>query len=262
MSFLLAVPNISEGRNRSIVEEIAGRDDLLDIDMDPDHNRSVLTYAGPADTLATTLTSMVERAVTLLDIGGHAGVHPRSGVVDVLPIVPYAADERAATILLADLTWRIAQGPGVPMLRYGRADEAGVTLPELRRHLRSAPLARHPTAGVICVGIRDPLIAFNVQLDATVAIARRIAGRIRRPGIRALGFELPSRGCVQVSMNLTDPEHVGPRQAFDAVAGETATIIDAEVVGLVPASVVQDFDGLPMREPVATIEARISSSRG
>lgn len=282
---LLAVPNISEGRDPALVAHIAGGTQtepfgeperttapvglpkrasvLLDISSDADHNRSVLTYGGSPDVLIEALYGMVERAAASLDIRDHDGVHPRFGVVDVLPIVPYSSSDVEAMQIVADLTWRIAQGPGITLYTYGRASEDGRTLPQLRSELRETNEPQHPSAGVICVGIRDPLIAFNVNLDTSLDDAQNIATQIRSDAIRALGFSLPSRGLVQVSMNLIDPLAVGPLVAFDLVAELSTNVVEAEVVGLVPDPVLPEFASLPMARPARGIdEAFDQAGRG
>jgi len=218
---LRAIPNISEGRDAAKIAYIAGdSNQLLDIHSDPDHNRSVLTYDG-----IDALSGMIERAVATLDIRTHERVHPRFGVVDVLPFVGNEAQTAAD-----DTTWAIAQTVGVPVYRYGKER----TLPELRRWLRTSTYDQHPTAGVICVGVRDPLVAFNVNLDATLDEAKRIAKQIRDGDIRALAFELPSRGLTQVSMNLVNPNVVGADEALARIAALTEKIVGSEIVGLLP----------------------------
>jgi glutamate formiminotransferase len=256
---VLAVPNIAEGRDADLVARIAGTISLLDVHSDPDHNRSVLTYGGPIDDVFDTVYAMIERAVAALDIGSHAGVHPRFGVVDVLPFVPYDADEDALHERVAELRWRIDQGPGVPTFTYGRISDERRTLPDLRRGLRADPPVSHPTAGVICIGVRDPLIAFNVNCLGSHAAAREAATELRaHPGIRALGLDLASRGEVQLSMNLVDLDTTGPGRAFEAAVAAARRhglqVIDAEVAGLVPQSTSAQFKRLPLRWPVRTIE--------
>ncbi len=255
---LLAVPNISEGRDAALVSRIAGTQALLDISSDPDHNRSVLTYGGPPKSLLDALAAMVDRAASALDLRTHDGVHPRFGVVDVLPVIPYGESDEEARRLLSDLSWKITQGPGITLFPYGRAHEQQRTLPELRRELAALPDPQHPSAGVICVGIRDPLIAFNVNIDAPLDEAKRIAREIRTEAIRTLGFALPSRGLSQVSMNLVDPLKAGPEAAFEAVADLTDRVVDAEVVGLVPAPVLAQFEGIPMTSQVRSIEEALA----
>ena len=203
---------------------IAGTEALLDVHSDPDHNRSVLTFDGSFDQVTTAVAAMIERAVSALDIRTHTGAHPRFGVVDVLPFVGDDA-VKAAT----GLVWTTAEGCGVPVHFYGDVHSERRTLPELRRWLRETKPLAHPTAGVMCIGVRGPLVAFNVNIDATLDEAKQIAKRIRSDKIRALAFDLPSRGLVQVSMNLIAPEEIGPDEALDLI---DAKIVDYEIVGL------------------------------
>jgi len=236
---LLAIPNISEGRDIDKVARVAGGSALLDVHSDPDHNRSVLTYGGSPGDVTRAVAAMIERAVATLDIRAHTGAHPRFGVVDVLPFVGPGA-ERAAT----GLVWQVAEGCGVPVHFYGKAHSQNRTLPELRRWLRETKPPAHPSAGVLCIGVRDPLVAFNVNIDATLDEAKAIARAIRSDEIRALAFGLPSRGLVQISMNLTDPLRIGPREAFTRI---DANVVDCDVVGLVPDELLDDLEGLPLR---------------
>jgi glutamate formiminotransferase len=158
--------------------------------------------------------------------------------------VPYDASVQDANALAQ----RIASAAPVPVYNY--TDD----LPELRRRLRS-PHEAHPTAGVLCIGVRGPLIAFNVNLRSTIADARAIVTELRRlPGVRALAFELPARALVQVSMNLTEPSITGPRAAFDRVAELATDIADAEIVGLIPAANKTELEGLPLRAPARSVE--------
>jgi glutamate formiminotransferase / 5-formyltetrahydrofolate cyclo-ligase len=256
---VLAVPNISEGRDTEKVALIAGQETLLDVHSDPDHNRSVLTYGGEPDRVIDACFAMIERAVAELDIGPHSGVHPRFGVVDVLPFVPYRIAENELRSLIAELIWKIDQGPSVPTFTYGGASPDRRSLPELRRELRDTPPTQHPTAGVICIGIRPLLIAFNVNCLGSLEDARKAARDLRSvPGIRALGLELPSGGEIQLSMNLIDLETTGPARAFeraiDVARDHSLQVIDCEVAGLVPQATRGEFRRLPLRWPVRTIE--------
>ena len=261
---VLAVPNISEGRDADKIARVAGTDALLDVHFDPDHNRSVLTYGAEPRPLLEACYAMIERAVVELDISSHSGVHPRSGVVDVLPFVPYRADEDELRALVSDLISRIEQGLSIPVYTYGRASPDSRSLPDLRRALRDDPPSPHPTAGVICVGIRDPLIAFNVNCLGSLDDARRAARDLRSfPGVRALGLQLASRREVQLSMNLIDLEKTGPARAFehaiDAARAHSLQLIDCEVAGLVPQSTRAEFSRLPLRWPVRTIEEALGT---
>lgn len=255
-NILLAVPNISEGRDEAKVARIAGAGpELLDVHSDPDHNRSVVSYGGEPDVVVTAVTAMIERTVAELDLRDQEGAHPRFGVVDVLPFIPYSVPEDVALEAATRLVWTTAEASGVPIHFYERAAEDYRTLPQLRRWLRRSKPPAHPSAGVICVGVRDPLLAFNVNFDGPLDEAERVAREIRDAHVRALGFELPSRGLVQVSMNLIDPSITGPAMAFDRVAERLAQpIVDCEVVGLVPEAAIAQLDSVPLRTPARSIE--------
>ncbi len=250
---LLAVPNISEGRNHAKVDRVAGEIALLDVHSDPDHHRSVLTYGGEPDLVIEMCFAMVERAVLEIDIAEHVGAHPRFGAVDILPFIGPVSEEE-----ISRFAQRISHGLGIPTFMYGRAAPDTRSLPSLRRELKFDKPGGHATAGVVCIGLRDPLIAFNVNLDAPIADARRVARQIRSPDLRALAFELPSRQLVQVSMNLVQPLRLGPRAAYDRVAALTNRIVDAEVVGLVPQATLPDLAGIPLRVPARSIESVLS----
>ncbi len=258
---LECVVNISEGRDRTMVAEIAaaaGRD-LLDVHTDAHHHRSVLTLLGEEAPRA-----VARVAVDRLDLGAHQGVHPRIGVVDVVPFVALGDTRPDEAVLARDRFCRWAADElQLPCFAYG--DER--SLPEVRRLAfaglapTTGPSVPHPTAGAVAVGSRPLLVAYNVWLaEPDLALARRIAAEVRRPGIRALGLAVGER--VQVSMNLVDPLVVGPAEATDAVA-ELAAVAGCELVGLVPRAVLEAVD--PDRwaaldlGPDRTIEARVAA---
>ncbi len=231
--------NVSEGADRAVVDAIAAAAGtaLLDVHTDPHHNRAVLTLAGPA--VEEAAQALTVEAVRRIDLRLHAGVHPRLGAVDIVPFVPLGGSSMADAVAARDrfAAWAGAE-LGVPCFLYGPER----TLPDIRRHAFTAlapdtgPAAAHPTAGAICAGARPVLVAYNVWLAAGADVddARRVARLIRGPGIRALGLNVGGR--VQVSMNLVDPERLGPADAYDAVAA-LVPVDGAELVGLVPASV-------------------------
>jgi glutamate formiminotransferase len=260
---LECVINISEGRRPEVVDQVAAAAAgfVLDRHLDPDHHRAVLTVVGEEAARA-----VAAAAVARLDLRGHDGVHPRIGAVDVVPFVALAptpvAEARAARDRFA--TW--AGGElGVPCFLYGPER----SLPEVRRHAwrdlspDTGPGAPHPTAGAMAVGVRPPLVAYNLWLRVPdLDQARRLAARLRGPAVRALGLQVGP--AVQVSMNLIDPLTVGPAAVFDRVAAETA-IERAELVGLVPAAVLDAVDERRWGEldlsPERTIERR-AADRG
>lgn len=276
MSVLECVLNLAEGRDLDLVALIAaaGGDLVLDVHSDPWHNRSVLTLAG-GDVLEAA-KSITERAVASLDLATHVGVHPRFGVVDVVPFVPFAAGSLSPQPLDAALearaafsTWA-AESLGVPSFFYGPER----SLPEARTLARrgespdvdrpgAGPLGpdRHPTAGVCCVGARPVLVAWNVVLESgSPSRAAELARAIRSPSVRALGFDVDGRG--QVSCNLVDPATTGPDDVYDQISARES-IESCELVGLVPAALLRR---IPERrwaqlglDPAATIESRLSA---
>ncbi|HLN99361.1 MAG TPA: glutamate formimidoyltransferase [Pyrinomonadaceae bacterium] len=263
------VPNFSEGRNTKSValleEAIASVPTVcvLDRHSDPDHNRSVITFVAAPDMIVEAAFRAVRLAAALIDMRQHRGVHPRLGATDVLPFVPITGVTMDDCVSLAHQAGeRIARELSIPVFFYERAALRSdrVNLEDVRRGalelLREqiaveparvpdvGPLKVHETAGAIAIGARPFLIAFNINLRTTdVSIARKIAGVVRArhgglPFVKALGFELLTRGLVQVSMNLVNYERTGMTQAYEAVRREAeksgVEIVSTEIVGLVP----------------------------
>lgn len=263
------VPNFSEGRKTETVERLAATIRsvetacVLDTHIDPDHNRSVITFAAAPEFMVEAAVRAVTQAAELIDMRIHQGVHPRLGATDVLPFVPISGVSMADCVALAhEAGRRIAEQLSIPVFFYERAAirPDRVNLEDVRRGalelLRdqiavdpnrapdAGPLVVHETAGAIAVGARPFLIAFNVNLKTTdVLIARAIARAVRArhgglPFVKALGFELSTRGLVQVSMNLVNYEATGMTQAYNAVHDEAVRlgvdIVSTEIVGLVP----------------------------
>jgi glutamate formiminotransferase len=282
-----AVPNVSEGRRPEVVDEVvaafagAGPEVLvLDRSSDPDHNRTVLTLAGPGPALVEAAVAGAAACARLIDLTTHRGVHPRLGALDVLPFVPLgeatrlsgAADpELDCAALAVRAGRRIAAEVGVPVYLYGAAARSPerVALPAVRgrgfESLREAPdrapdlggPGLHPTAGATAVGAREVLIAYNVELaGADLDLARRIAAAVRErggglPAVRAMGVPLHERGLVQVSMNLLDYKVTPPAAAFAAVAELAeragARVEASEIVGLVPEAALAGTDPATLR---------------
>ena len=268
---LLAVPNVSEGRDRAVVERLAGAFEalrLLDVHSDPDHGRSVLTFAGEQREMAEGLLAGARAAVAAIDIGGHVGVHPHVGAIDVAPVVHLDDSQRGAAIAEA-LTAAALLGDQLPGFLYGEL----ATTPEHeeRASLREGGPARlaervaagelipdhgparvDPAAGAVLVTARPPLIAFNVDLaNEDVDLAKRIAAELREsgggpPGVRAIGLHLPHRRRAQVSFNVHDHRAAPLRELVDAVA-RRAPVAEAELVGLAPAAA---FEGFPADVPL------------
>jgi len=253
------VPNFSEGRNPETVQQIAAAIAsvetacVLDRHIDPDHNRSVITFVATAERVVEAAFAGVKCASELIDMRRHEGVHPRLGATDVLPLVPIRGVTIDDCVALAHETGRmIARVLSIPVYYYERAalHRERVNLEDVRRGARSqmvpdeGPDRFHDSAGAIVVGARPFLIAFNVVLRSDdLATARRIARTIRArngglPFLKALGFQLQTRSLVQVSMNLVNYEVTGMGDAYDAIRREAdalgVDIASTEIVGLVP----------------------------
>lgn len=260
------MPNFSEGRDLRTVDAIVNAIDatpgvlVLGRESDADHNRSVVTFVGRPEAVATAALRGIEKAVQLIDLTAHSGVHPRVGAADVVPFIPVSGVTLEECVALAhnlgEEVWKLLR---TPVYFY----EAAARIPErkrlenvrrggfvwLRDHVVERPPdigdpALHPTAGAVIVGARKFLIAFNINLttddlDAAQAIARSVresSGGL--PSVKAIGVRLESRGMTQVSMNLTDFEQVGIGQAFDAVHAlalhRGVNVATSEIIGLVP----------------------------
>jgi glutamate formiminotransferase len=252
------VVNISDGRDPAIVGAVAdaGGDLLLDVHSDPEHHRSVLTLAGPLDEVEAAARRVAAAAVAAIDLTAHSGVHPRLGAVDVVPFVPLTGPQGATTAWDAVVGARdrfadwMGSALGVPCFRYGPER----SLPAVRRGAftefapDTGPDRPHPTAGATAVGARTALIAYNVWITAAspggleaaevLAVARDLAARMRRPGLRTLGLAVG--GGAQVSCNVVDPDRVFLTDVYDAVAaGAAERACEArrgELVGLLPDS--------------------------
>jgi glutamate formiminotransferase len=266
---LEAVPNVSEGRDAVAIEEIgrafATRAALLDLHADPDHHRSVFTLAADPEPLVESLLAGTARALELIDLRIHDGVHPRVGAVDVVPLVPLAPVQMSlAEEAALSLAGRIGAELEVPVFLYARVGGGRPPaffrrggLQELERRVASGELRPDagpgvigPRSGAILVGARPPLVAYNLDLATEDAgVAREIAVAIREsggglPGVQAIGLSLPRAGRVQVSMNVLDLERSPLHELVERVTREAAArgvaVVGGELVGLVPGRVVSD----------------------
>lgn len=291
---LLAVPNVSEGRDSRRIERLeeafSGGASLLDRHSDPDHDRTVFTLAGRSGPLREALVSGAEKAIESLDMSGYDGLHPAVGALDVCPVVWIDAADRASARTEAAAVAEQIGGLGVPVFLYGEM----ATRPEHfeRAYFRNGGLAElwlrmeggelqpdhgpalpHRTAGVTLVTARPPLAAFNVELDSgDLDIARAVAAGLREsggglPGVRAIGLVLSS-GRVQVSTNVQDPLAVPLVEIVERVRALAAPLdarpLDAEIVGLVPAAALAAYPAdVPIRNFAPsdqTIEGRLPAA--
>jgi glutamate formiminotransferase / 5-formyltetrahydrofolate cyclo-ligase len=290
---LLAVPNVSEGRDATRIEVLerafSAGVALLDRHSDRDHNRTVFTLAGQPEALTMALARGAAEAIRSIDMSVHEGVHPAIGALDVSPVVWVEPDDREpARATAVDVAGRVGAF-GVPVFLYGelasgperveRAYFRNGGLAELSLRMEAGelrpdrgPAQPHPTAGATLVTARPPLGAFNVELDSgDLDLGRAVAAGLREsggglPGVRAIGLPLAS-GRVQVSTNVQDP--VGTPLATvverirDLAAPLGARPVEAELVGLIPAASLTGYPGdVPIRDfdpELGTIERRLAA---
>lgn len=260
-----AVPNFSEGQDPRWLEEVAHRArvsgvSVLGVEGDVDHNRSVLSIAGPGEQVVSALMSTADLAVKTIDLRRQRGIHPRMGAVDVVPIIPLGETPMEYAVELTKvLGRRLAEELGLPVFLY----EQSAQLPNRRKledvrrggferlaeRMRTdapdfGPSAPHPSAGAVAVGARWALVAFNCYLSTTdLTIARAVARRVRASGgglagVKALGLHPHGQGAVQVSMNLVDYPTTTLPEAVEMVRQEAeqygVTVTRSELVGLMP----------------------------
>jgi glutamate formiminotransferase len=270
---LIAVPNLSEGRDRAVLEQLeesVGGARVLDVHVDPDHNRAVFTLAGRQGELAAGLAGLARAAVEHIDLRAHDGVHPHVGALDVMPIVWLDAERRGAAgaealtaaamvgedaelpvFLYGDLATRPEHTERAWLRRGGPSGlaermEAGELIPDY------GPARAHPTAGAVLATARRPLVAFNVDLATDdVELAKSIAAELREasgglPGVRALGLYLAERGRAQVSTNVHDHLAVPLAEIVERVRAR-APVAEAELIGLAPRAA---FEGFPDDVPL------------
>ena len=268
MKIIESVPNFSEGRRQEVVERIVDQAKhtkgvwVLDWSMDASHNRSVVTLVGEPKGVFEALFKMTKTASELIDLRNHKGEHPRMGATDVVPLVPVLnTDMQECVDLSKQLGKRIADELEIPVYLY----EKSATSPE-RESLSNirkgefegffekikdprwapdfGPTKVHPTAGVMAVGAREFLIAYNVNLNTTnLSIAKKIAKAVRHSSggfryVKAIGVELSDKGMVQVSMNMTNYNKSPLFRVFEVVKREAArygvSVVSSEIVGMVP----------------------------
>jgi glutamate formiminotransferase len=283
---LLAVPNFSEGSDAGTIAEIAAAFGpaarLLDAHSDSDHNRTVFTLAGEQGSLAAAVATAASKAIELIDIRRHEGIHPRVGAVDVAPIVYMQERDKgnasAEALVLADMLGEL----GLPVFLYGalargrtRADVRRGGPADLARRIAGGDVAPdfgpetalHPSAGATLVAARPPLIAFNLELEppAGLETARAIAATIREngvnglAGVRAIGLWLEREGVAQVSTNVEDPART-PLAVVVATVAERAPIRRAELVGLAPRAALEGFpEAVAWREQPRLIEDALNA---
>ncbi|MFZ1058897.1 MAG: glutamate formimidoyltransferase [Candidatus Rokuibacteriota bacterium] len=297
-SILECVPNLSEGRDRRVIDTLADAIRsvagvrLADIHADPDHHRSVFTFLGAPAAVEAAAYALAEAALRAIDMTTHRGIHPRIGALDVLPFVPLREMSMAEAVAIAH---RVGRALGarfeLPIFFYAEAalSPERRSLPRIRRgeyeglarrladpawKPDAGPARFNPRSGATAVGARGIFVAFNVWLDSNdLDAARAIAGAVRAssgglPAVQAMGVPLARHGIVQVSLNLLDYRRTSLPRVFERVRSEATlrgiSIRRSELVGLAPRDA---FEGttpeslaLPDFTPAKLLETYLPSS--
>jgi glutamate formiminotransferase / 5-formyltetrahydrofolate cyclo-ligase len=281
---LLTVPNWSFGREKSLLrrfEEIltGSNVEVHYCAGDLDHNRTVTAFSGEPQQLVETISLLAEEAFERIDLNKHVGVHPRIGALDVCPFVVRPGEESTEALEAAQTCVHVfsevlALTFGVPVFLYEKSEQGRheADLPSLRKggfgglldkELRPdyGPRFSHPRLGVSVVGVRDFLIAMNVNLASQdLEVARVIAKQIRELrsrgddrflGVRALGLPLLSRHQVQISLNLTLPDLVDVDPLIEWIWAEAAKHkvqpAETELIGVIRRADLLGATRLPVR---------------
>jgi glutamate formiminotransferase / 5-formyltetrahydrofolate cyclo-ligase len=269
---LLCEPNISEGRDQTLVEEVLNQlrqsdIKILDASSDADHNRSVFTYLGEPEAVLTATQKLAHKTFELIDMSTQHGSHPRMGALDVAPFIPVRGMEIAEAVEISRRFGRFVGALGVPVYYYEEAATRAERrlLPDIRKGQYEAlpakmldpawapdegPAVFNPRAGALVTGVRFPLVAFNVNLRTTdLAVAEQIAKAVRHINggfryVRAMGLALEDKGMVQVSMNLVNYAHTPIPRVFEAVRAEArrygVSVASTELVGPLPMGALEE----------------------
>jgi len=291
-----SVPNFSEGQRGDVISAIVNRVKevpdvrVLDISSDPDHNRSVLTMVGNQGSLKEAILVLFEKAVELIDLTKHRGEHPRMGAVDVVPFVPVKGVTTDDCVSLSkEIGKEVAERLNIPVYFYEESASR-----EERRNLANirkgqfegffekiklpqwqpdcGPAEVHPTAGVVAIGAREFLVAYNVNLGTdNLEVATKIAKAVRHISgglryVKALGMTLEERKLVQVSMNLVNYKKTPIYRVFELIKAEArrygVPIVGSEIVGLVPnnalLAVAEYYLQIENFSPLQVIENRLA----
>ncbi len=268
------IPNISEGKNREIIEAVVDEVrstpgvTLLDYCSDTSHNRSVITFLGSPEGVANAAVKLAKKAAELIDLNHHTGEHPRMGAVDVIPFVPVKDMTTQECVELSkEVGRRIWDEAKMPVFLYEDSASAPhrTNLAAIRKGQFEGMAQKvydplwepdfggktvHPTAGVVAVGCRMPLVAYNINLNTSdISIASAIAKIIRQSSggldyVKALGVMLEDRNIAQVSINMTNLDKTPLYRVVELVKAEArrwgVSVIGTEVVGLTPMNALID----------------------
>ncbi|TXT54412.1 MAG: Methenyltetrahydrofolate cyclohydrolase [Candidatus Thorarchaeota archaeon] len=275
MKIIECVPNFSEGRRKEVIDALADAVksvegvQLLDVEYDPDHNRSVFTFIGEPEAVKQAALKAADVAVEKIDLTKHEGAHPRMGAVDVVPFIPLHGTTIGECIEISkQFAEEFSSKHDVPVYLYSKAATRPERedLPNIREGefegLREVigedaakdpdygPKKIHPTAGATATGARNFLIAFNLNLNTTdVKVARACANAVRATTggfvyVQGIGLDLPEKGMTQVSLNLVHPKRTKIHQVMEVVKNEArrfgATVVETEIVGMIPLFAILD----------------------
>ena len=273
MKVLMAEVNISEGTNKELVEAVksalmsGGNLELIDLNSDSDHNRTVFTYKGEPQEVLEGTKRLAAKAIELIDMTTHKGSHPRMGAVDVVPFLPVKDVEISEAIEIAKQFGKFLGSIGVPVYYYEDAatSEERKSLVKIRKGEYEGlcekmkdplwipdegPKDFVPKSGATVTGVRFPLVAFNVNLQTTdLEIGKKIVKAVRGvtggyQNVRAIALTLEEKNVVQVSMNLVNYVKTPIHRVFETIKSEArcygVTVVSAELVGPVPLYALED----------------------
>lgn len=270
---LMAEVNISEGTNLELVNEVKAAFmsvegvEIVDIDSNADHNRTVFTYKGEPEQVLDSTKRLAQKAVELIDMTKQHGSHPRMGAVDVVPFIPVKDITLEEAVAISKRFGEFLGGLGVPVYYYEEAQplEYRKALPKIRKGQYEAleekmkdpewapdegPREFNPKSGATVTGSRFPLVAFNINLQTSdLEIGKKIVKAVRSATggyayIRAIALPLEERGLVQVSMNMINYEKTPIHRVYETIKSEAnrynVNIADTELVGPVPLAALRD----------------------
>jgi glutamate formiminotransferase / 5-formyltetrahydrofolate cyclo-ligase len=270
---LECIPNISEGKDREKLAEIAeavrgvGGVRLLDVSSDADHHRSVFTFIGEPSAVKEAALSLARKVLSLIDMRTHRGAHPRLGAVDVVPFVPVEGvtmeeavevskdfgkklGEEGVPVYFYEESAACPERRELPSIRKGEYEGLGEKLRDPQWRPDEGPLTFDPKWGATVVGARSPLVAYNVNLKTDdLSLAKEIAKSVRWkdggfPNVRAVGIALKERRRVQVSMNLTNFQVTGIPTVFEFIREQAAEkgveVEGSEIIGLIPMKALEE----------------------
>ena len=288
------VPNFSEGRDLSKIEKIVSAFrakeglKLLNYSNDTDHNRTVVTIIGEPESIKKAILEATTIAISLIDLNIHEGQHPRMGAVDVIPFIPIRNITMEEVIEFSkDVGQTIGSQLALPVYLYEKS--ATATHRENLASIRKGgfegmsnkmkaeewkpdfgPAEIHTSAGVVAIGARMPLVAYNINLNTNnLEITSQISRNIRHANgglrfVKAMGVELIERNITQVSINMTDYTRTALYRVFELVRIEAArygvSIIGSEIIGLVPMEALLDAASYYLKLEDFSIEQVLESS--